>query len=80
MLNSALSPLFLLGCATTLLGNKWALIAARAPWPDDDVNPYECNEASVENLYFFMERENSPSSKAEARPQAEAFQPKKEKP
>jgi len=69
-----------MGYATTLQGYKWALIATRDPWPDDYVSPDGHNVASVENFRFFMERENSPSSKAEARRQAEAFQPKKEKP
>ncbi len=69
-----------MGYATTLQGYKWALIATRGPWPDDYVSLDGHNAASVENFRFFMERENSPSSKAEARRQAEAFQPKKEKP
>jgi TPR repeat protein len=69
-----------MGYATTLQGYKWALIATRVPWPDDYVSLDGHNVASVENFRFFMERENSPSSKDEARRLAEAFQPKKEKP
>lgn len=64
-----------MGYATTLQGYTWALIATRTPWPDDYVSLDGHNQASVENFRFFMERENSADSKAEARRRAEAFKP-----